>query len=75
VPTTAGTGSETTGTAIFDFKEIKAKTGITSRAIKPLLGIIDPLNARSMPSDVRLASGLDVLWYIKEKKIFFLNDV
>eukprot|EP00160_Parvularia_atlantis_P015685 Unigene4613_Nuclearia_a/m.14085 Unigene4613_Nuclearia_a/g.14085 ORF Unigene4613_Nuclearia_a/g.14085 Unigene4613_Nuclearia_a/m.14085 type:complete len:468 (+) Unigene4613_Nuclearia_a:76-1479(+) len=66
VPTTAGTGSETTGTAIFDFKEIKAKTGITSRAIKPHLGVIDPLNARTMPAQVRLASGLDVLCHAIE---------
>jgi len=66
VPTTAGTGSETTGTAIFDFKELKAKTGITSRAIKPYLGFIDPLNTQSMNSQIRLASGLDVLCHAIE---------
>lgn len=34
VPTTAGTGSETTGVAIFDLVAMKAKTGIASRALK-----------------------------------------
>ncbi|RMZ68316.1 ADH4-alcohol dehydrogenase IV [Pyrenophora seminiperda CCB06] len=44
VPTTAGTGSETTGTAIFDLVSKRAKTGIAHRNLKPTLGIVDPLN-------------------------------
>jgi hydroxyacid-oxoacid transhydrogenase len=61
IPTTAGTGSETTGTAIFDLESVKAKTGVAHRALKPTLGICDPLNTRSMPSAVHASSGLDVL--------------
>ena len=44
VPTTAGTGSETTGTAIFDLADVKAKTGIAHRALKPTIGIVDPVS-------------------------------
>ncbi|KAI9818885.1 MAG: hypothetical protein M1827_007706 [Pycnora praestabilis] len=66
VPTTAGTGSETTGTAIFDLVEKKAKTGIAHRALKPTLGICDPLNTRTMPSAVHASSGLDVLCHSLE---------
>jgi hydroxyacid-oxoacid transhydrogenase len=66
VPTTAGTGSETTGTAIFDYVEKKSKTGIASRALKPLLGIVDPLNTQTMPASVRASSGLDVLCHSLE---------
>ncbi|BFZ61293.1 hypothetical protein YB2330_002354 [Saitoella coloradoensis] len=61
VPTTAGTGSETTGTAIFDLQSHKTKTGIAHRNLKPLLGVVDPLNVRTMPSAVFASSGLDVL--------------
>ena len=61
IPTTAGTGSETTGVAIFDFVEMGAKTGIRHRALRPTMGILDPENTRTMPPMVAACTGLDVL--------------
>jgi hydroxyacid-oxoacid transhydrogenase len=61
VPTTAGTGSETTGVSIFDLTEIHAKTGIASRRLKPTIGILDPENTKTMPPQVAASSGLDIL--------------
>ena len=66
IPTTAGTGSETTGVAIFDFKEMKAKTGIAHRRLKPTLAIVDPDNTRSLPPAVAASTGLDVLSHALE---------
>jgi hydroxyacid-oxoacid transhydrogenase len=66
VPTTAGTGSETTGVAIFDFLEMNAKTGIAHRALRPIKGIIDPNNTRSLPKMVAACTGLDQLTHALE---------
>jgi len=61
IPTTAGTGSETTGVAIFDLKRLHAKTGIANRRLKPTLGYLDPDNTRTMPPEVAASTGLDIL--------------
>jgi hydroxyacid-oxoacid transhydrogenase len=60
IPTTAGTGSEATGQAIFDLSEMHAKTGISHRALRPSLGIVDPDNTRTLPRMAVACTALDV---------------
>jgi hydroxyacid-oxoacid transhydrogenase len=66
IPTTAGTGSETTGVAIFDFSELHAKTGIAHRALRPRLGIVDPNNTRTLPRMAVACTALDVFSHALE---------
>src|SRR5437879_774362 len=66
IPTTAGTGSETTGVAVFDLKKMHAKTGIANRRLKPTLGYLDPENTRTMPPEVAASTGLDILSHAVE---------
>ena len=66
IPTTAGTGSETTGVAIFDLKRMHAKTGVANRRLKPTLGYLDPENTRTMPPQVAASAGLDILSHAVE---------
>lgn len=61
VPTTAGTGSESTSVAIMDISEIKVKSGISHRYLRPDVAIVDPLNTITLPPMVTASSGLDVL--------------
>lgn len=65
-PTTAGTGSESTGVAVFDLLAQKVKTGISSKLLKPTLGIIDPEFTFSLPALVTAATGFDVLTHAIE---------
>jgi len=65
-PTTSGTGSESTAVAVFDLEVQEVKTGISSRYMKPTLGVIDPEFTYSLPSLVTAATGFDVLTHAAE---------
>lgn len=61
VPTTAGTGSEVTFTAVFTNRHTKAKGGINSPYLYPDLAILDPELTVSLPADVTAYTGMDAL--------------
>lgn len=65
-PTTFGTSSECTNVAIFNFLELGTKAGISNRAIKPALGLIDPNALMTLPPQVVAANGMDVFSHALE---------
>ncbi|HEY3728335.1 MAG TPA: hydroxyacid-oxoacid transhydrogenase [Solirubrobacteraceae bacterium] len=66
IPTTSGTGSEATTVAVLDIPEIKVKTGISHRYLRPVQVIVDPELTRSLPAEVTASTGLDVVCHAAE---------
>ncbi|MFN3336124.1 MAG: hydroxyacid-oxoacid transhydrogenase [Thermomicrobium sp.] len=66
LPTTAGTGSETTAVIALELSERRLKTGISHRYIRPTIAIVDPLNTVTCPPMVTAFAGLDVLCHAIE---------
>ena len=65
-PTTSGTGSETTGIAIFTLTSMNAKTGIISRRLIPTVALVDPDVTHSLPANVVAATGFDCMSHALE---------
>lgn len=68
IPTTAGTGSEVTPTAVFIFDERK-KGGINSPYIIPDLAILDPELTISLPPSLTASTGMDALTHALESYV------
>jgi len=66
VPTTAGTGSETTAVAVTHIVDQNVKAGVSHRLLRPALGIVDPLNTLTAPPEVTAAAGADILTHAIE---------
>jgi len=66
VPTTAGTGSETTAVAVTHVLAHHVKAGVSHRLLRPALGIVDPLNTLTAPPEVTAAAGCDILTHAIE---------
>ena len=65
-PTTAGTGSEVTFTAVFIRKDLKKKEGMNSPYLYPDLALLDPELTLSLPPGPTATTGLDALCHAIE---------
>ena len=66
VPTTTGTGSESTTICVMDVLSLKVKTGISHPALRPRLAVVDPALSATQPAGVTAAAGMDILCHALE---------
>ncbi|MVW11474.1 iron-containing alcohol dehydrogenase, partial [Escherichia coli] len=66
VPTTTGTGSESTTICVLDVLEANVKTGISHASLRPQLAVVDPQLTMTQPAGVTAAAGMDILCHALE---------
>jgi hydroxyacid-oxoacid transhydrogenase len=66
VPTTTGTGAESTTICVLDVLALKVKTGISHVRLRPTLAVVDPALTMSQPAGVTAAAGMDILCHALE---------
>lgn len=66
VPTTTGTGAESTTICVLDVLDLKVKTGISHVRLRPVLAVVDPRLTQSQPAGVTASAGMDILCHALE---------
>jgi alcohol dehydrogenase class IV len=66
VPTTTGTGSESTTICVMDVLSLRVKTGISHARLRPTMAVIDPGLTLTQPPGVTAAAGMDILCHALE---------
>ncbi|MFI6029804.1 hydroxyacid-oxoacid transhydrogenase [Amycolatopsis magusensis] len=66
VPTTTGTGAESTTVCVLDVLSLRVKSGISHLRLRPALAVVDPRLTVSQPAAVTAASGMDILCHAAE---------
>jgi hydroxyacid-oxoacid transhydrogenase len=66
VPTTTGTGSESTTVCVLDVLAQQVKSGISHPRLRPTLAVVDPRLTMSQPAGVTAACGMDILCHALE---------
>ena len=66
IPTTTGTGAESTTICVLDVLSLKVKTGISHAALRPRLAVVDPSLTATQPPTVTAAAGMDILCHALE---------
>ena len=66
VPTTTGTGAESTTICVLDVLAQKVKTGISHPRLRPTLAVVDPSLTVTQPAGVTSAAGMDILCHALE---------
>jgi hydroxyacid-oxoacid transhydrogenase len=66
VPTTAGTGAESTAMCVLDILSMKVKTGISHWRLRPSLAVVDPMLTMTLPPEVTASAGMDVVCHAVE---------
>jgi hydroxyacid-oxoacid transhydrogenase len=66
VPTTTGTGAESTTVCVLDVLALQVKTGISHARLRPTLAVVDPLLTLTQPAGVTASAGMDILCHALE---------